>query len=205
MLHFKDYKSILCLNGSLPKKNFFNHGLPIIAADGAANLLMKMGITPDLVIGDLDSLTPGNFKKLKTLHDPDQNTSDFQKSISYLAKNNLLPTVIVGINGGFIDHVLNNINHFIHSKSVLYAPPIYGYCMHAHEKKSFLLPFDTKVSLLGIPSAQVSSQGLKWELFENQFSFPGKNSCFNRSVTPEVKIEVQEGALLILIYEINEA
>ena len=54
-----NYKSILVLDGSIPTKEFFNEmQLPIISADGATNKLHKMGITPHVVIGDLDSVSP---------------------------------------------------------------------------------------------------------------------------------------------------
>ena len=53
------FKSILCLDGELPSAAFFFFfTLPIIAADGAANTLMQMGVLPQIVIGDLDSIAP---------------------------------------------------------------------------------------------------------------------------------------------------
>lgn len=195
-----DYKSILCLNGSLPSPAFFQQGLPIVAADGAANTLMEMGIKPMMVVGDLDSVLPHYLTILPSFYHQDQNYCDFQKSLWYLEKEQLLPTIVVGINGGHIDHILNNINLFLHGHHLLYAPPLYGFAMQAGESRSLSLPLDTKISLLGIPCAAVSSQGLKWELDHDVLSFPGRTSCFNRTNKEQVTLQVDEGNVLILIY-----
>ncbi len=124
MLDFKHYQSILCLNGDLPHPDFFNHQLPIIAADGAINRLAKMGIKPHMVIGDLDSAEPELLEQNPYLHLPSQETCDYQKCLAYLSQQQLLPTIVVGLNGGHLDHILNNINLFLDTDSLLYAPPI---------------------------------------------------------------------------------
>lgn len=203
MLDFSNYKSILCLNGNLPDVTFFDKNLPIIAADGATNTLMRMGITPQLAIGDLDSIAPEYIDKVTTLYHHDQQYCDFQKSLAYLQENELLPAIIVGMNGGFLDHIINNINVFLQVNSVLYSPPIYGFVMREGESKSFKLPLNTKISLIGIPSANVSTQGLKWNLSQSVLSFPGNNSCFNRSIDEQVEIQILKGHALILIYDEN--
>lgn len=201
MIDFQNYKSILCLNGNLPDATFFNTHLPIFAADGAANTLTKMGITPSLVIGDLDSINPENAKHLRLHPHYDQNYCDFEKSLMYLEKNNLLPTIIVGSNGGYLDHILNNVNCFMRTNCVLYAPPIYGFNLCGNTTRSFTLPLDTKISLIGITNANVSTKGFKWDLNQTNLSFSGKNSCFNRSADKEIMVTVHHGNLLILIYE----
>lgn len=201
MIDFSLYRSVLCLNGILPNKSFFNsHTLPIIAADGAANNLIKMGVTPSLVIGDLDSLEPSLRDSLAVLYHYDQNLCDFEKCLLYLEEHKLLPSIVVGMNGGHIDHILNNINLFVNTNNVFYAPPVIGFTMNEHEEKKILLPNDTKLSILGIPGAEISSEGLRWELKNYTLTFPGKTSCFNRSIQPEVYLNVHKGTVLVLIY-----
>lgn len=199
---FNHYRSILCLNGDLPERSFFlNANLPIIAADGAANSLHQLGISPQIIIGDLDSVTASIREKNNVLYCPDQHSSDFQKSLQYLKENELLPAIVVGINGGYLDHILNNINIFLETDSVLYAPPMMGYVLKENAYKVFSLPLNTKISLMGIPSASITSNGLKWELNEFTLSFPGNNSCFNRTLKSSIQIQVHQGSALILIYK----
>jgi thiamine pyrophosphokinase len=189
------------LNGFLPNAEFFNVNLPIIAADGAANTLMSMNIKPEIVIGDLDSIEPRYLEQLATHYHYVQNFCDFQKALFYLQEQKLLPTIIVGLNGDCLDHVLNNINIFADADNVLYAPPIIGYMLNKNSNRTFILPIDTKISLFGIPIAKASTQGLKWNLHQQQLKFPGKNSSFNRTILEEIVINVHQGKVLVLIYE----
>ena len=201
IIPFSDYRSILCLNGTLPSVSFFKNDLPVIAADGAANTLMRMGITPKVVIGDLDSLEVTLQHQLSTIFIQDQDRCDFSKSLEYLDKQQFLPTIVTGLNGGYLDHILNNVNLFLHTKNLCYAPPIVGWVVSSSEYKEFVLPKHTKISLLGIPSALVSTRGLQWELDQYSLAFPGKTSCFNRSIKSMVRVEVHEGCVFVLIYE----
>lgn len=201
MLNDKIYRSILCLNGDLPDKNFFARGLPIIAADGAANKLAERQIKPDMIIGDMDSVDRVHLESTPHLFDEDQSVGDFQKSLRYLQENSLLPAIIVGVNGGHLDHILNNVNLMLQTDSMIYAPPVTGITIKAGEKKIFSLSVGTKISLLGLPRATVTSSGLKWELTSGQLAFPGMTSCFNRAQRDQVDIEVHDGSLLVLIYQ----
>ena len=201
LILLRPYKSVLCLNGRLPERLFFESlALPVIAADGAANTLYEIGIKPYCIVGDLDSVWPHLLEGNKFIHSPEQNSNDFQKCLRYLESQQLLPSIVVGINGGYLDHILNNINIFINSDCLLYAPPIQGFVLKIHEKKNLKLPLNTKLSLLGIPNAVVSTKGLKWELDTTTLTFPGFNSCYNRTVAPTIELNNHEGQVLVLVY-----
>ena len=80
---------LLVLNGSF-NKNFLletakNYNF-IIAVDGGANKCLKAGIKPDIVVGDLDSITPKNKAILKDRlkQVARQDNSDFEKTLDYL-------------------------------------------------------------------------------------------------------------------------
>lgn len=216
-IDIKIYRSILCLNGELPSYGFFNKiNLPIIAADGAANYLLENNLMPEAIIGDLDSLDLKKFKNfqesklaqpIKLIQDGNQAFSDFQKAIIYIKENNLSPSIILGVSGGYIDHILNNINIFCELEGIFFAPPIMGYIIKAKEYKELALPVNTKISLLGAPAARITTTGLKWELEDSLLSFFGINSCFNRILKEKAMVRVHEGSVLVLIYlqDINDA
>lgn len=201
MLNDQKYQSILCLNGDLPEKEFFAKSLPLIAADGAANQLAAMGVTPDIIIGDLDSVDESLLNVCKHLHDPDQQRSDFQKCLAYMQENDLLPAIIVGVDGGYLDHILNNINHFSQTDCLIAASSMTGFVLR-NGRKSFSVEPGTKISLLGLPHAIVSTTGLKWELDAQTLAFPGINSCFNRARDQIVRVSVHEGSVLVLVYSL---
>ena len=195
------YKSILCLNGDLPGKDFFSKlDLPIIAADGAANKLYAIGFPPDLVIGDLDSVD--SRLNLNLIHIEDQNRCDYEKSMKYLEIFKLLPTVVVGIAGGELDHVLNNINIFMSYPcgNLLYAPPLYGTTL-CESENLLEIPSHTKVSIIGLPEAKITTCGLAWDLTRQKLYFPGFNSCSNRTTKETLSIQIFQGKVLFLARE----
>ncbi len=193
----RGYRSILALNGNgLDVAKELN--LPIIAVDGAANTLFDKGVPLQLIVGDLDSVRDDVRQKNKTVHLPDQDTSDFQKALKVVAELDLLPAIILGINGGYLDHILNNINTFFDSGCLFYDPPIVGLLLdRLHE---FQLPAHTKVSLFGMPKATVTTSGFKWDIENAHLAFCGSNSCFNRTESEVVTVNVQDGKVLAMIY-----
>ncbi|MDR2628467.1 MAG: thiamine diphosphokinase [Puniceicoccales bacterium] len=194
-----EYRSVLCLHGTLPGHKFFQKiRLPIIAADGAANYLATMGIIPHMIIGDLDSvrqdlLVNGEFIRLE-----DQNSSDFEKALNYLKDNNLLPSIILGMGGGYMDHILNNINIFVRTNSVFLGENIMGLMLRGTH--TFDLEIRTKLSLFGIPKCCITTKGLKWNLSMAELVFPGFNSCFNRTALENIHINVISGSALLIVY-----
>ncbi|WP_353276503.1 hypothetical protein [Wolbachia endosymbiont (group B) of Villa cingulata] len=71
MLHCsveQEYRSIVVLNGEIPDSSFFKQDIPVIAVDGGANKLLSIGVKPDLVIGDLDSINPNLRANLNTVY-----------------------------------------------------------------------------------------------------------------------------------------
>jgi len=196
------YRSLLCLHGCLPDSSFFQRlKLPIIAADGAANVLVKEGVEPHLIVGDLDSATVELQKRIPCLKIPDQETNDLQKAMQHLKENNLLPTIVLGANGGYLDHILCNISLLAkEEKCLLYDPPYMLGFFLSQGIYRYSFPLMNKISLMGAPAARVNSVGLKWELKDYSFEWCGNHSCFNRTVLPEVTLEVKEGHLLLLLY-----
>lgn len=203
----QNYKSILCLDGDLQSIEKIKLNLPIIAADGAANKLLNQNITPDVIIGDLDSFRLSETNNLKIaklgtniICDTSQDTSDFQKAIQWLDANSLLPSIIFGINGGYIDHIINNINIFSETKCMFIDNSMVGLTINAKSVKELSLPINTKISIIGMPDCRVNSSGLKWELKNTRLRFPGNTSCFNRTIKNEISINAIDGIALILIY-----
>ncbi len=198
-----NFRSVICLDGILPDRSFFQMtDLPIFACDGAANTLIAMEVSPDCILGDLDSISPLLSKEYPVLHLPDQNFSDFEKTMQYLDARALLPSIILGVNGGCIDHILHNITIFARMAEhcLFYDPPIVGQILQAKGMHHFKRPLGSKLSLLPTAAAKVSTSGLKWDLHNEMLLFPQKNSCFNRTEAQEVLIEVHEGTLLLCLY-----
>ena len=80
----------------------------IIAVDGSANKLFDLEIIPDVIIGDLDSLQNINNKNIELVKTPNQNKTDFRKTLEWCIEKNILNISIFGISGESEDHFLGN-------------------------------------------------------------------------------------------------
>ena len=214
--HLFSFKSLLCLNGTLPGKYFFEkyQNLPIIAADGAANTLIENNIIPNCVIGDLDSFSDNYREKYKNkiqkvIHTPDQNYTDFEKTIFEMRKDNLFPALVLGATGGEMDHVFYNFQCLLkygkenpmvfyesHPNNIeKWGVPIYKDCMFKTKPKQI-------ISLIPYPNACVSTTGLKWELNKTVLSNE-QSSVRNQAIDTTVSIQIFSGKILVISTKIN--
>ncbi|MDR0417822.1 MAG: thiamine diphosphokinase [Puniceicoccales bacterium] len=194
-----EFRSIICLKGDLPEKELFDAlKLPIIAADGAYNRLQAKQIKAEVVIGDLDSVSKEVFPETQKIYVENQDQSDFQKALQYVREKQLEPSIILGINGGYIDHIFNNIAIFSQINGVSYMPPNLGIMI----RKNCTLHFTkgTKISLFAMPICHLTTQGLFWELDHKKLEFPHFSSCFNRCSSGTLKISIHDGAIFTVVY-----
>ena len=87
-------KVSVILNGQIPINNTLinqiNNSDYIIAVDGSANKLFDLEIIPDVIIGDLDSFQNINNKNIELVETPDQNKTDFRKTLEWCVEKNIL-------------------------------------------------------------------------------------------------------------------
>ncbi|MDR2107019.1 MAG: thiamine diphosphokinase [Holosporaceae bacterium] len=192
------YKSLLCLDGDLQYNLIKEINLPVIAADGAANGLIKNGIEPYVIIGDLDSVDKALLPKRFHVKIDEQNTSDFEKAVNFIESEFLAPAIVVGINEGCIDRVLGNIGIFSRTKFIGISKDIFF--MTVEESKTLNVPINTKISIFGMPRCVIKSFGLKWELDNDELLLSGPSSCCNRAASSRVKLKISEGKALVFVY-----
>jgi thiamine pyrophosphokinase len=200
MIDYRNTKSVLCLNGDLPELEFFKDKNNIVATDGAIDKLINIGVVPRAIIGDFDSVAHLYYRDIPMIYTPNQDLSDFEKALIYLEDNDLLPTIVCGVTGGVIDHILYNINVIMKNHCLFYDRGVFGVPLRAPIKRIFNLKLDSKISFIAMCKAKIRTLGLKWELNNDYLEFPGRNSPFNRTAKEEVIIEVLEGEILILIH-----
>ena len=115
-------KSICIIaNGEKPDREVLRKALSgmgmVIAADGGSDHCRKLGIIPDVIIGDLDSTSDDIreiFPDSEIVHIMDQETSDMEKAIEYAMAYKPVRLNIVSALGGRTDHLLANILVFYH-------------------------------------------------------------------------------------------
>ncbi len=85
----------------------------VIAADGGANTARLVGIRPDIIIGDLDSITAATkrfFASSVIMRVDDQDSTDLEKVLDFLSARGTPEAIIVGATGKRIDFTLGNLS-----------------------------------------------------------------------------------------------
>ncbi|WP_428898308.1 thiamine pyrophosphokinase [Parelusimicrobium proximum] len=109
-------KALIICNGRVSGKNEWavkeaKSADFVICADGGANTALALGITPDMIIGDFDSVSPKAKKKFitsKWLHVKRQDNTDFEKALDYLITKNCRSCTILFAAGGRLDFTFGN-------------------------------------------------------------------------------------------------
>jgi len=108
-------KTVILANGKFPEHpiplNILREANQIICCDGAAVKLEKFGLSPNAIVGDLDSISNELKEKYsdRLFHFPDQNSNDLSKAVNWCKNENINNIIILGATGMREDHALGNI------------------------------------------------------------------------------------------------
>jgi thiamine pyrophosphokinase len=141
------------------------HAPVLVAADGGANLCHDHGFSPVAVIGDFDSLRDDTglaLNNTRFLHIEEQDSTDFEKSLTHIEAPFVLAT---GFTGGRIDHtlaVLSTLAQHDGSPVVLLAEKDIVFA--APRALSLRLEAGMRLSLFPMSRLAGQSTGLKWPI-----------------------------------------
>jgi len=196
------HRTLLCLNGEPPNPRLVQslvcHCDQVIAADGAADWLAQQGIEPELIIGDLDSLTQKGLTPL--LQITSQDNTDAEKALDWLDAQGVQEVWVLGALGGRADFSLYNL-------TLPLKYPRLSLVFYHQKERIFLAPFSVTwqevsgsvVSLLpvGGPVIGVTTQGLQWNLNHADLAAEGLQSQSNKAVSQTIKLTYTKGHLLV--------
>lgn len=198
MIHtlLSSYRSVIALNSKEIQTIPIRSGVPVIAADGAA-----CWIKADYVVGDGDS-----FKGRNLILMPDQNQTDFEKCITFATKNRYLPALIIGMNGGEIDHVFGNMQVFlkyVNKGSLFFLDGSAGQFKIGIglEKGTFRTQIrpEATVSLFSFGLCELTTEGLVWELTNERLVPNGLLALRNRAKGNSMTFHVSKGKALAVL------
>jgi len=191
------YKSIIALNGDIPSGLDLPSHIPIIAADGAADQLKSMGMAPNVIIGDLDSIQfPSGMSQM--IHIQNQDQCDFEKALLYCQNHDLSPSLIIGVGGGELDHTLNNVMLLSRYHCDFLTDELFGKVLTAPQSLSICST--GKISIIPMPTATISTSGFAWDLAQKTLIFPQDISLSNRLKHPSGKIMLIKGRGIVFIH-----
>ena len=175
----------------------------LIAVDGGLNHCHKLGLKPDLIIGDLDSAQKkviALFEDVpKQVFPADKDKTDLELAMEYALEQGATRLTVFAALGGRIDHTLVNIHLLSRYPGKLFF----------ETEDELLFVIDRSVELpcfpgqtlsllpLNGPTTGVTTQGLKWELsgatLDKQFM-----GISNIALQNTARIQVAHGDLLCI-------
>lgn len=173
-------KANIFLNGEITEKEiiykYIDNNDLFIAADNGVTNLENVGIEPDLVIGDLDSLPQkslDNMDKSKILKDINQNFSDIQKCLKFVHKKKIKNVNFFNFYGKRKDHAHCNILSLLEYVEIINFKIIDNYGLTTFLKpgnNTFSFEIGKTVSLYSFNSVnQLTLSGFKYELTKKSF------------------------------------
>ncbi len=171
----------------------------LAAADGGADHCLEAGLTPQVVIGDLDSVSP----EVRTTLAPetfieyeDQDLTDFEKCLRVIDAPFI---VAVGFTEGRLDHTLANfaiLARRIGPPTVLLGVEDLAFAAPRNIKLD--LPIGSRLSLFPMQPMRGTSKGLRW-LIDGLTIEPLGRLGTSNEVTGPVELSFEEEGTIVLI------
>jgi thiamine pyrophosphokinase len=186
---------------------FFNRGTYHVAADQGYHVCQKLNFSPDILIGDLDSLSYNNgkinnsidSKTQQLVYPKDKDYTDTELAINHVLSINQDPIILIGGGGFQSDHFLSNLI------TVLKTPQIKLWIT----ARELIIPLDStlhikqainlRLSIFSFINSIVSSTGLKWEL-ENYAISNTQMTISNMCTNNHIEVNVLFGKVFVLLY-----
>lgn len=181
----------------------------IICTDGGTRHALALGLTPSLVIGDMDSIDSGEWKKLEEKNIPielfprDKNETDLELALNKAIEMNPNEILIVAALGGRMDQTLANIALLSNAQYVTRS-----ICLDDGVEQIFFCRSWTEVrgrsgdivSLIPWdgPVHGVQTENLRWKL-DRETLYPDKTrGISNEMLSDTATIKIKSGLLLII-------
>lgn len=188
----------------------------IIAADNGARYCIDHGILPDVLIGDLDSLSPHILQELEIAeteiirHPVEKDATDLELALDYALQKAATHVTILGGLGGRWDMSLANIFLLSHPKYAQLGIMIIGYdhllyiVNSANPAKLNGRAGDT-ISLLPLtPIVQgIETNNLRYPLQKEELIAASTRGISNQLMTDEAQVTLDSGVLLC-VHQLQE-
>jgi thiamine pyrophosphokinase len=181
----------------------------VIAADGGANALAQYGRYPQVLIGDLDSVTPENLARIATgdcrvlRHPTDKDETDTELALLEAVRLGARQITLLGALGGRIDHALANI-------LLLTLPALADSIVQIYDGHSYLWLVREHCEVLGHPgdlvslialngdALDVTTEGLQYPLLNETLRFGPARGISNVLLGDVAQVQLRSGMLLLV-------
>lgn len=179
----------------------------VIAADGGYDTLKKLGITPDLLLGDMDSISTPQDEVEKIVYPVRKDETDTFLAYREGARRGYTNFVIFGGVGGRDDHTFANFSLLVYGKSRGHSIKIVG------ERCDIFAIKNEGVTICGTAGHHLSAfayggdangvtiRGLEYEAKNITLTTEFPLAVSNRFTGNDGYVEVKCGTLIIMVEE----
>lgn len=203
-------RAVIFINGNLSnigqaKKTIKKEDF-LIATDGGAKHILGLGLIPNVIIGDMDSINTKILEKYKSIKYPTKkDKTDFELAVNYCLKNKFKKIIIFGILGDRIDHFIANIllitkiqteNRSVKIKIIENKKETYV----LSEKVEISGQVGDELSIIPISSKLegVVTSGLEYRLDNETLSLGSTRGISNVFSSSLITVKVKKGIALII-------
>lgn len=204
---------VIFVNGILPNlqsaKKLLRPNDFLLGVDAGTRFILELGLMPNLVIGDLDSLTKDDLAKISAAnvnilkYPADKNETDLELAIQRALELNPDSVIIAAALGGRMDQILANIslltNDALSQKDIRLDDGVEEifFCKETAQVNGNIGDTVSLIPWQGNVSGVVTT-GLKWQL-KNETLFSHKTRGISNEMTQmTASITIHSGLLLII-------
>jgi thiamine pyrophosphokinase len=205
-------RAVIFANGILPDpaaaRRLLQSGDLIVAADGGYHNASSAGVTPHIVIGDMDSVSPSKLEEVEKAgglilrFQKEKDETDLELAIRYVLEKQATKVIVIGALGGRLDQLLGNL-------SLLTGVPA-GVDIRLDDGKEEVMVVDHSISIIGKPGDMISlipwgaavtgifTEGLRYPL-RGETLLPHKSrGISNEMMDLKASINFSDGTLIVV-------
>lgn len=205
--------TVILANGDIPSHSeafkLLNNAEHIVCCDGAVSHLKQMGYAPEIIVGDMDSISETDYIEFKDriYTDASEEYNDLQKALKLCLSRGWNEITILGGFGKREDHSIANLS-IMHSYSVKMNQDItkrtrirmvtnFGVFTPIFNTTTFDTFPGQQVSVFPISKGtKLTFQGLKYPVVERIFDYLWEGSL-NEAIGDFFSIEFSEGEVIV--------
>ncbi len=177
----------------------------VVAADSGADVALGLGLAPDVIVGDFDSVTPAGLAAAaeQRRFPTDKDATDLALALSEARHRGATSISVVGGGGGRLDHFLGNV-------AVLASEDTAGAQVDAlmgparlwvvRRSRTIGGAVGQVVTLLahGGPATGVRTTGLRWALAGETLDAGSSRGVSNEFTSAEATVTLESGVIMAI-------
>lgn len=182
----------------------------VLCADGGVDHILQTSILPDLVLGDLDSISRSGLKLIKDKNIPIEkhpsikDSTDTELAVDYLIEKGFKDITLMGVTGSRQDHTMANIFllNYLHERKIkakIVDDNNIIYLIDNYIELEFKKNYYVSIVPITNNGAVISLDGFYYNLREQKIDFGSTIGISNKIIDNKGIIKIDQGKILVFI------